>query len=219
MKEKSVFWKLTALAVLLMVFSFSGCELVDTEAQAAADFTRGGASNARSNDTDLTAEISKEKKPKAFEASITVYQNAADTAKVGEGIHYRTNDEILKGSVDSSDWDALDEATVEMTNFTNFNSLPLYPAWEFPSDISGTNHSSVEITLKTGEILNFTANGKLEGTFPVMAEVDMNFSLTGKSEQTIVKNVQGKLSGNFVWDTNDDTQVSQGIFKLEGFYK
>jgi hypothetical protein len=154
-----------------------------------------------------------------FEAVITVYQIAADTYPVGSGPHWKTEDETLIGSVVSSDWELLEGASVVMDNRTNFNLSPLYPDYGFyPAEIEGTNHSDVTMTTLTGEKLSFTANGKIEGVFPVQAGVNMRFSLTGPSDGGSVSNVNGSLEGAFTWVFYGDIPAAQGTFTLTGFY-
>ncbi len=154
-----------------------------------------------------------------FEAVITVQQIEADTYPVGSGPHWKTEDETLLGNVVSSDWPLLEGAAVVMDNRTNFNLNPLYPDYGFyPADIKGTNHSNVTITALTGENLSFTANGSIEGVFPVEAGVNMRFSLTGPSDGGSVSNVNGSLEGSFTWVFYGDIPAAQGTFKLTGFY-
>jgi hypothetical protein len=199
-------------AVLLL--SFSACDMVDVGLQAdeAAD------SRKISQDADAS-EVKGVGKPVPFEAEIYLIQAAADSNQVGSGKHWRTNDEVLMGWVTSSDWDLLVGGTIYMTNFTNFNLDPIYPDYGFyPAAIKGTNHSVVTITTPAGETLTFTANGKLEGEFPVAADVEMNFSMTGKSNVAGVKNARGSLSGAFAWTFYGDTPVAYGNFTLTGTY-
>ncbi len=199
-------------AVLLL--SFSACDMVDVGLQVdeAAD------SRKISQDADVS-EAKGGGKPVPFTAEIYLIQAAADTNPVGSGKHYRTNDEVLKGYVTSSDWDLLVGGTIYMTNFTNFNLDPMNPDnGLYPAAIKGTNHSVVTITTLAGETLTFTANGKLEGVFPVAADVGMNFSMTGKSNVAGVKNARGSLSGAFAWTLYGETPVADGNFTLTGTY-
>ncbi len=112
--------------------------------------------------------------------------------------------------------DLLVGGTIYMTNFTNFNLDPI--SIMIPAAIKGTNHSVVTITTLSGETLTFTANGKIEGTFPVTADVEMNFSMTGKSNVAEVKNARGSLSGAFAWTFYEGTPVADGSFTLTGTY-
>ena len=165
--------------------------------------------SAVSRDIELPAPANK---PTAFFATVELKQISAITLPVGIGYYWRTTEEVLIGTVKESDWPELEGSFVTMTNFTNFQLIPLYE--NGPYSIIGTNHSTVEITMED-EVLTLKANGTLEGVYPIEAEVNMNFS----SIESGV-NAWGKLGGSFIWDPTDLSDIKgYGDFTLTGSYK
>jgi len=209
MKTKSISKLFFMVAVLIVLVSFAGCNLVDNGLQL--------------NDSSASRKVGSESgnKPTEFFAIVYVTQipESVVTLPVGQGGRYRTTEEILTGSVTSSDWDALLGAGVSMSNFTNFELDSPLADGSFP--LTGTNHSDIEIEMLSGEKLMLTANGQLEGVFPAFADVTMNFSSTGPNGKASKTNLHGTLTGVFVWYLYylDPPQgYPYGYFTLKGSY-
>jgi len=212
MKKKSVL-KLLILAVVLIVsVSFAGCSLDGNAAQF--------------DDSGLSRDMS-DNKPTEFTATVVVIQDpkSVNTFPVGLGGNYRTTEEMLYGSIIYSNWGVLTGATVTMSNFTNFKlSSPLEDG-SYP--ITGTNHSDIEIVMLNEEIITLKANGQIEGAYPAVAELNMNFSSIKSYGKISPANINGTLTGNFIWAWYevDPTELPFelpekpfGVFTLTGTY-
>ncbi len=199
MKTKTISKLFFAAAALVILISFAGCNL------------NGNVLDADGSAVSRGVELpSPANKPKEFTATVELKQDSAITLPVGIGYYWRTIEEVLTGEVTTSDgWPELMNATVTMTNFTNFQLIPLYE--NGPYSIIGTNHSTVEITMED-EVLTLKANGTLEGVYPVSADVNMNFNSIESGTNT-----WGKLTGTFEWFLLEAQPI--GTFTLTGSYK
>jgi len=107
---------------------------------------------------------------KSFTADVTVVQADRGEMSGGAGDRFITTDEMLTGTIESDDWEAVN-GLITMENFTNFHLSPVgYPESPLTGDmapyyeISGTHHTK-EITITSESLGEITlkANGKIEG--------------------------------------------------------
>ena len=169
--------KLLVLVMLLGLLSvFTGCDMaMDTASVSSRKVT--------TTDSDVTESTSS--KPVSFTATVPMFQDYStlDTLDMGNSDHHKTISEtlysymdlsdygygVLGGFVDS-DWDLFNGKFVVMNNVTNYN------ADEETGEISGSNHSVIELyDLTTGALVaTLEANGTVDGTM-FGAEISMNW--------------------------------------------
>lgn len=195
MKTKTIIKLLFTAAALAVLVSFAGCSLAATEVDETA--------------LDRRANPERGRQPTEFTAVVELSQviGSAETKKLGNSNQFRTTGEILTGSIQSSEWNFLDGAYVVMTNFTNFEGIPVDG---FPRDfyyLSGTNHSKIKIFKGEKLILEMNANGKIEGDLLNGAALSMKWNTIGPGP-----NARGNLDGTFSW-TEPSSQ-----FTISGFY-
>ncbi len=226
--ERTHRWITVALVFALLTagFLFTGCEL-DASKPYLAESASRSLSPTRGGDSQ------------PFTAVVIVEQKEGyNTEQMGEGDRWRTTEEVLEGKIVYSSWGVLHQKQVAMSNFTNFQFIIEGIIGNEPEpipfgNISGTNHSSIEIKDDEGElVMAMRANGKLNGYFPAIADLDMTFTSTGPGP-----NARGELSGKFIWSvTSEEIQEELmkklgalgeeslpenpfGIFELTGVYR
>lgn len=200
---------LSAMALLLLF----GCSMVETDLAVAA----------ASRDIEVEEAGNG---PVGFTATINLIQTTSPldtTIERGQGKHNRTIGEQLatldpgtfEPSPVVSSWDLLDGAMVTMDNRTEFNLDPIYPGYELPANIKGINHSEIEVTTTSGEILYLKAQGRVEGVFPAQATVTMNWTIVGTESGDKISG-SGTLTGIFDWKYLED--IATCTVSMEGFY-
>ncbi|WP_320127869.1 hypothetical protein [uncultured Sphaerochaeta sp.] len=204
--------------ILVILAGSVGCELSDAALQSSE-----GAG--RSVSSQLTT-TSKSTSQKTFTATVNLYQDYLNvvTLDMGNSNHHKTIEETLYsyqygpyGGPVVSDWDLLNGKNVVMTNVTNYNLDPE------TGEISGSNHSVINIVDENGEVLLcLDANGNLKGDL-FGAEINMNW-VSQKSKDVDVK-ANGKVTGTFAWmgfdyENMETIQIlPNGTFTLTGTYK
>ena len=220
MKTNSVL-KLLILAVVLIVsVSFAGCNLDGNGLQ----LDDSGLSRKMSNKTEKSLEID----PTGFTATVLVGQvedSVVTKEPSGNSNRYKTLEETLVGTVETSSWTEFIGAEVIMQNVTNYEQVFLNYNYDYGfeysvASISGTNHSTITITMKnldgtSGEVITLKANGKIDGDTLQGAMVDMKFNSTGQKGQSKSIQMKGALSGLFIWFAPQ----AYGTFDLIGTYK
>ncbi len=216
--------KLLVLVMLVGLLSvFTGCDMaMDTASVSSRKVT--------TTDSDVTESTSS--KPVSFTATVPMFQDYStlDTLDMGNSDHHKTISEtlysymdlsdygygVLGGFVDS-DWDLFNGKFVVMNNVTNYN------ADEETGEISGSNHSVIELyDLTTGALVaTLEANGTVDGTM-FGAEISMNWVMKDNIDDA---NARGKISGQFIWYVIDpttggisETYIPNGTFTLSGTY-
>lgn len=210
MKSRHVSRIAFIIIIMATIVVVAGCDLAMTE------------------DDALTARgvgLDKGKAPKAFSATVNLYQDYEHvvTLDMGESNHHKTIEETLYsfqygpfGGAVQSDWDLLNGKNVIMSNTTNYNLDPV------TTEVSGSNHSVINVVDDYGAVVaTIEANGVLSG--PLFgAAITMNWVL--KDAYGVDVQARGKVSGTFVWYLfNPDTgsvepTLPNGTFTLTGTY-
>jgi len=219
-KKNEMLIKLLMLALVLAVGLITSCDMQGIQEMQDSEAASSSRSAGRVNNQ------------KSFTADVTVFQADRGEMSGGAGDRYRTTGEILTGSIESEDWEAVN-GSITMENFTNFHLTPVgYREFPLTGDmapyyeISGANHSK-EITITSDSLGDITlkANGTIEGGVfglgydeagaPVLygsAQLDMNCVSVGPGP-----NIRGNLTGEFSW--YGCWGYPSGTFTIDGFYK
>lgn len=183
------------VSLLLISAAFTGCDLYKTDSFEMDAVERSISASASASATATETEAA----AIPFTAVVQLQQvpGSAVTTPSGQGVHWKTRDEVLTGYVVSSDWPELIGAEVTMENSTNFFFTPREDG---TFDISGTNQSSIVMKLANEE-LSLKARGKIAGNIPFGAQLDMSFNSVGTKGSASDTKLKGSVTGGFVWYT------------------
>lgn len=213
--KKKIISRLTLLLIIMTALTlFAGCDLMNADVQ--SDAVEG--ERVVSTDAGAYVLASSKKVGTEFTATVFVQQQSVKTEMQGNSDRWKSTDEVLVGTVVSSDWEALQGAEVTMNNFTNFTMVPIVEGpYTGTFTVSGTNHSTINVAMLNGDSMTMKANGSISGNIPFGANVDMGWTTIGSKGkgQSMKYNAKGDLTGSFVWYTYPPS----GYFQLTGSYK